>query len=200
MKRFLFTVAIIALALVSTSLAALAQTDPAAVVKQFQAAVDRNDVDGQLALLTDDAVRKDPINCQTPCVGKVAIRKALEIRAVNVRVATVGGLQVSGNTVTGHTENRSAAITAAGIERIVNVNTYEVRGDKISAHTIQRDSSDPLTAAVLKAQKAASATPGTLPTTGADPTANYSWVMALGGLSILGLGWALRRRRALAAR
>ncbi len=191
MKKLLVILVALPFALALLTPTVLAQADPMAVVQRYQTALDNGDVDGALAVLTDDAVREDPGTCSVPCVGKAAIRKSLESTVAGSRLSRiVGGYQVSGNIVTSRTEQRSAAISAAGVERVINIVTYEVRGDKISAVRVKRDTSDPQTAAFLKAQAAAQS----LPTTGGGPGLNDALLFALAGLGMLSLGWTLLRR------
>ncbi len=173
-----------------------AQADPAAVVQRYRDALNRGDVAGAVALLTDDVIRQDDGGCaQVPCVGGAAVQKAFErVVAVNVRTTPVS-TQVSGNTVTFRGEVRSDNTRAAGVERFIYVGTYEVRGDKIAAFRIRADESDPQTA-TYRAFIRARGPSQPLPRTGGSPTGVPVAVAFAAVLLLTGL--ALRRWRLLA--
>ena len=46
---------------------------------------------------------------------------------------------------------------------------------------------------IFRTQMSVSGAPTALPKTGADASPDYSWLVALGGLGLLALGWAVRR-------
>ena len=47
---------------------------------------------------------------------------------------------------------------------------------------------------IARTQMSVTGAPATLPKTGADAAPDYAWLVALGGLGLLALGWAVRRR------
>ena len=47
---------------------------------------------------------------------------------------------------------------------------------------------------IFRTQMAVTGAPTALPKTGADASPDYAWLVALGGLGLLALGWAMRRR------
>ena len=47
---------------------------------------------------------------------------------------------------------------------------------------------------IFRTQMSVTGAPTALPKTGADASPDYAWLVALGGLGLLALGWAMRRR------
>jgi hypothetical protein len=77
-RSFCFVTLFAATLTLTVSTVALAQTDPAALAKQFLEAIDRGNAAGALALYTDDAVKDGGGGCgAAPCVGRAAIQKEL---------------------------------------------------------------------------------------------------------------------------
>ena len=140
---------------------ALAQVDPAAVLKQHVDAIARGDAAGALALYTDDAVIDGggPLAggpcAAAPCVGKAAIQKELELRVAAKQRATILNTYVCGNVVTTRTESRNDLTQKAGVERIIGRTIIEFKGDKISSvYTGIPERSDPQTARFLEWRRA----------------------------------------------
>jgi ketosteroid isomerase-like protein len=149
MQQVFFLITVLASTLTLTaSTVAFAQSDPAALVKQFLEAVDRGDAAGALALYADDAVIDGGWCGAAPCIGKAAIQKVLERRpADKPPVHTILKTYVSGNVVTSRFEARSDRAKKAGVERIIEWAIFETKGDKISyARVGILDRSDPQTA------------------------------------------------------
>ena len=163
MKRLLLVPVGLALVglLVSAPGGVLAQVDPLTVVRQALDANNRDDVEGLLALVTDDYVQEGGACESAPggrCVGKQAFRQAIERGPGDEAedepggppIITIASSQVSGNTVTARLEVRfdptPAPLRAAGVERVIELGTFEVRGDKLASARFVRDLSDPQTA------------------------------------------------------
>ncbi|MBI2320964.1 MAG: nuclear transport factor 2 family protein [Chloroflexi bacterium] len=155
MKALLRAIAALALlALLVPSLAASAQTDPAALIRQYFEARDRGDVAATMAFYADDAVLEGAGLCSpNRCAGKAAIQREIERQVAAKVQTTITDSQVSGNAVTVRLELRGNAIRAAGVERIVNSVTVEVRGDKFVAFRVRFDTNDPQTATFLNFQR-----------------------------------------------
>ena len=135
---------------------ALAQSDPAALVKQFVEAINRGDVTGALALYAEDAVFDGGLCAAAPCAGKAAIQKALERLVTDkTHVHTTLKNYVSGNVVTSRFEFRSDTVKKAGVERIIGWAIAELKGAKIaSMRGGILDRSDPQTARYAEWQRA----------------------------------------------
>jgi ketosteroid isomerase-like protein len=147
MQKTFFLVTLLASALtLAVSTGALAQSDPAALLKTHVEAIARGDAAGALALYADDAVIDWSAVCGGPCVGKAAIQKELESRVADKQHATILKQYVSGNVVTQRVEVRNDMVKKAGVERIIVWSIYETKGDKISYGLSARDHSDPQTA------------------------------------------------------
>ena len=153
MRRFLATVPVLLLlAALLPALAVAAQDDPATVVQRFFDARNRYDVAGTLALVTDDIRFVGGPQCTpaSPCVGREAFRAELQnYIADRAQVTIVGTPQVSGPTVRARTEGRADVFRAAGVDRVVNDVTIEVRGGQLASHVGVPDASDPQTAQYL---------------------------------------------------
>ena len=162
MRRFLATVPVLLLlAALLPALTGAAAEDPATAVQRFFEARNRYDVPGTLALVTDDFrfVGGPACTAANPCVGRDGLRANLQEFVANRAQATiVGAPQVSGTTVVVRIEVRSDLIRRAGVERVVNTVTLEVRGNQLASHVAVPDASDAQTAqflAFLQSQQAA---------------------------------------------
>jgi hypothetical protein len=129
---------------------AAAQADPAELLQQGIDAFNRGDVDAVMEIFADDAVLTGITPCvPVECVGKSAIRNAVEFYvADNIRI-TITSAEVSGNTATGSAEIESDMIHAAGVERFVSTYSAEVQGDNISRQRFDFDTGDAQTADFL---------------------------------------------------
>ena len=127
--------------------AAVAAADPTYYIFRFQELQFLGDVDGALALLTDDAVVSGRGLCVNPCTGKAAIRPEI-VRGAGGRVNVVN-IGVSPGKIQTRQEIRNADIRAAGVDRIISNVTFEFKDDKISAIRVLRDRTDPQTATYL---------------------------------------------------
>src|SRR5215471_8230303 len=111
---FLVTVLASTLTLVASTVA-LAQSDPAALLKKHVEAIARADAAGALALYADDAVIDWSAVCGGPCIGKAAIQKELESRVADKQHTTILKQYVSGNVVTQRVEVRNDTLKKAGV-------------------------------------------------------------------------------------
>ncbi len=150
-----------ALALLSASVAVGQEADPAAIFRQYADAVNQGDVDGALALFTEDATWVRGGRCPPgACAGQAAVRAELEKDVADHHQIDIVDTQVSDNVLTARVELRTDGTLAAGVERIIQVFTVEFRGDKISALQARPDLTDPQTSTLAGRR---------LPTTGAGP-------------------------------
>ncbi len=164
------------LAVLPASRAVAAADDPATVFQRFNDARNRADVAGTLALVTDDIrlVAGDPCTSATPCVGVAANRAYLEdYISVHGKVTIVGTPQVSGTTMHARIEVRSDRIRAAGVERIVNNLTVEVRDGKLASYNAVPEMSDAQTAQFLAYVRAQQGPPTAPPRTGGGGEASF---------------------------
>lgn len=137
---------------------AAAPTDPASVVQQFVAAVSRQDMNAVGALLTDNVVALGgPCNPRA-CIGKAAVVQSLGIPpggSLNVRIQ--GTPVVEGNIVMARLEIRFAPvppeITAAGIERTIEVDRMLIEDGKIAAWSGVQDVTDAQTQASVRLEE-----------------------------------------------
>lgn len=175
---------------------AAAQEDVATVVQRFFEARNRHDVEGALALVTDDFRFVGGPHCTpaNPCVGKDALREEIEkFIEDNAQVTIVGELQVSGPRVQARTEGRADSFRAAGVERIVNNVTMELRDGKLASSTGVPDASDPQTTQYLAHVRAT--VPSGMPNTGSgglhdEASSGHTVRWLLLGLSLMGALYA----------
>ena len=157
MQKSFFLITVLASAItLAASTVALAQSDPAALLKTYAEAINRGDVAGALALYAEDAVIDGGGLCAVaPCVGKAAIQKELERRVADKQHATILKQYVSGNVLTQRSEVQNDTVKKAGVERTIGWTIIEVKGDKIAyTRTAIPDRSDPQTARFDEWQRA----------------------------------------------
>lgn len=148
------------------------------ITNQYEAAVSRGDVATALTFLTEDTVREDEASCrEAPCVGKEAVGAALERRVAAVTVTSFGPPQFSDGVFMLRAQVTGPQFEAAGVQRVINVATYEFAGDKIARVTVKRDLSDPQTAAFVAAQRAPA--PARMPAAGSGGLADEGGRSAL---------------------
>ena len=150
----------------------VAAADLTYYVFRFQDLQFKGDVDGALAMLTDDAVISGRGLCINPCIGKAAIRPEI-VRGSGSRVYVVNVGVSPGKVETRQEVRNTAAIRAAGVDRIISNGTFEFKDDKISSIRSLLDATDPQTATYLAFQPPAASTsapggaaPFTPPSTG----------------------------------
>jgi hypothetical protein len=109
-----------------------------------------------------------------PCVGVAAQRAELRnFIAAHVQVTIVGVPQVSGTTVHVRVEARGDPFRAAGVERLVETETAEVRNGKIASLISSPDTSDAQTARFLASPPPAQGPPSAPPRTGGGGEASF---------------------------
>src|SRR5712691_7386973 len=153
MQKSFFIATVLASTLtLAASTVALAQSDPAALVKKHVEAIARGDAAGALALYADDAVIDGGGLCAAaPCVGKAAIQKELERQVADKQHFTILKQYVSGNVMTSRFEVRNDTVKKAGVERTIGWVITEVKGDKTAyVRAGVPDRSDPQTARFLE--------------------------------------------------
>ena len=150
----------------------VAAADLTYYVFRFQDLQFKGDVDGALAMLTDDAVISGRGLCINPCIGKAAIRPEI-VRGSGSRVYVVNVGVSPGKVETRQEVRNTAAIRAAGVDRIISNGTFEFKDDKISSIRSLLDATDPQTATYLAFQPPTASTsapggaaPFTPPSTG----------------------------------
>ena len=175
-----------ALALLSASVTRGQEADPAAIFRQYADAVNAGDVDGALALFTEDATWVRGGRCPPgACAGQAAVRAELEKDVADHHQIDIVDTQVSDNVLTARVELRTDGTRAAGVERIIQVFTVEFRGDKISALQARPDLTDPQTSTLADRR---------LPTTGAGPASTTDTTLPLAlplGVGLLLVGGLL---------
>jgi hypothetical protein len=191
LRRTLTLVAIVPVVfagLFGLTIAAHAQaTDPKSVFDGLHAAINAHDVDAALAFFADDAIVQFP-NQPPPNVfrGKTEIRAWLQGDAdQNIRVQTEQ-FEVAGDRMTwigkvDVDDLRPLGITIEGPAEAV------VQNGKIISFTFT------LSQETLAKLQAATAQPQSMPATGAS--VDYTWMLVIMGLGVLGMGLALQRRR-----
>ena len=172
MRALSIMVLVTALALLSASVTRGQEADPAAIFRQYADAVNAGDVDGALALFTEDATWVRGGRCPPgACAGQAAVRAELEKDVADHHQIDIVDTQVSDNVLTARVELRTDGTRAAGVERIIQVFTVEFRGDKISALQARPDLTDPQTSTLAGRR---------LPTTGAGPASTTNTALPLG--------------------
>lgn len=197
----LLSIAVAALLALAGAPGVSAQADPVAVAQQFFDATNRRDLASMLAVVTNDHVHEGgPCFMQT-CVGKASFQEALErAGAAGLPAILTLSIRASGTTVTARNEVRPPflpeAARAQGVERLVEIETLEIRGDKIASMRSVPDPSDPQTAKLLtlfqQGPAPAQRAPTQLPRTGA-PAAPLALGVTTFGL--IALAAVLRRFR-----
>ncbi len=184
-----------AVALLTLTVAsALAQADPAAVVKQLLAAENAGNLDAALAFFTDDAtIQINAPNQLCPCAGQAAIRQELARRLALHRQFTVVNSQVSGSTVSDRIEMRGDDARQAGVDRFIAVRTYTFKDGKSVSLSGVFDMSDPQTATFARNVPAARG--AALPRTGSDG-GQVLLMLVAGAATLLGaFGLGFRERQ-----
>jgi ketosteroid isomerase-like protein len=120
--------------------------NPVEVQQKFFNAVDKGDVAGALAYVSDDAVFQ-VLGCPPDgCKGKVAVKVATEGVVAQHPRHTVTSSKVSGNTATSRVEVEIDLAKAAGAQRIILTTTAEIKDGKLVLLRAQLDVTDPQTA------------------------------------------------------
>ena len=174
------------IALLSASVTRGQEADLAAIFRRYADAVNQGDVDGALALFSEDATWVRGGRCPPgACVGQAAVRAELETEVANHHRIDIIDVQVTDSTLTARAEFQTDRTREAGVERIILAFTVEFQGDKISALQAGPDLTDPQTAAF---------TGGRLPTTGAGPASTTDTALPLAlalGVGLLLVGGLL---------
>ncbi len=136
----------LALALLPLFVACGKGANPVDVQQKFFTAVDKGDVAGALAYVSDDAVFQ-VLGCPPDgCKGKVAVKGATEGVVAQHPRHTVKSSKASGNTATSRVEVEIDLAKAAGAQRIILTTTVEIKDGKLVLLRAQPDASDPQTA------------------------------------------------------
>jgi uncharacterized protein YbaA (DUF1428 family) len=152
MKPRLFVVLIVAfVGLLVPVLNVSAQADdPMLILQQFVDARNQGDEPGAMALVADDISYVGGSACPlaNPCTGPQAMREDFQrFIADHTQVTLIGFPSVSETTVSARAETANDAARAAGVDRVIDAYTVEVRDGKLTSfHTVQ-DAADARTAA-----------------------------------------------------
>ena len=124
------------LAFAAVAPARAAEGDAVDLQQRLYTALAQGNVDGAVALFTDDAVidTESGLCAAAPCVGKAAIRKDFEryVKDKSRRVTAISNYP-SGNILVTRFEARSATIAGAGVERIILWGIRETRDGKFTS-------------------------------------------------------------------
>lgn len=187
-----------------------AQTSPTALVQRWTDAVNANDLDTALSLLSDNVVIEGLLcNSLVPCSGHDLASLIIASFAGGGGTLALSDLSSADGTVTATARIRAPFLADLGIDRLLASFTAELVDGLIARLSLQPDLSDPQTAAFIEARDAAEENgvvlrPGALPLTGSgglasEPTTDgVSWptVVALASASVvllLGAQRAIRR-------
>ncbi len=178
---------------------ACAEQGAADIFRQFVEAINQGDVAAALALFTDDATWERGGRCPpNECVGIAAVQGEIEKDVTDNHRIDIVSIEVSGNTVTARVELRTDGTRARSVERIIQIFTVEVTGDKISSLQAAPDLTDPVTADFAKGGPQGPPKTGGPPTAlGDDASTWWQYLLIAGGaLALLGGGTlAVRGRR-----
>jgi ketosteroid isomerase-like protein len=154
--------------LLAPSAIAAQGTDPLAVVQAYEDAINAGNVEGAMALLADDALISTLHSLSYQ--GKDQIESFLRIAvAGKIHFEVIGKRHVVGNTVTW-----IETITFGGRQ-------YRARSEAL------------VQAGQITSIRSSAAAAG-LPLTGGDSSRGAPWLLAVSGLGIFGIGFAVRRR------
>ncbi len=164
-------------AVLPASLGVAAADDPATIFQRFIEARNRADVAGTLALVTDDIrlVGGPQCTAAAPCIGAAAFRTDLENNYIgrHAKATIVGAPQVSGTTVQARLEVRDDSFRAAGVDRVVNTLTVEVRDGKVASLLSVADANDAQTGQYLAYVRAQQGPPTAPPRTGGGSEVSF---------------------------
>ena len=126
--------------------------DPQTLVEDFFANVDEGDVDGAVALLSDDFIftQIDEREGSFAAVGKPAFASILEEVVALNNTTVLTDLAADGNVVTGVAEFSDDDSDAAGIDRFLQPFTVTLSDDKILRADFTFDPDDAQTAQFLE--------------------------------------------------
>ena len=133
-----------------TTRPAAAQVDWCEKLQQWYDATNRGEIN--LEDFADDMVfTASPLCSPQECVGKDAYRNYGEYVLALDGQLTITSCQISGNTIAVTEELRSRHTRAAGVDRIIIFEAYEMEGDTVlSVRTVGVDLNDPQTAQWLR--------------------------------------------------
>lgn len=127
--------------------------DKTALFRQFADAVNKGDVSAALGVFTDDVVWVRGGQCPpSACIGKQPVQREITRDIANHHVVTIIGGDESAGKLNIRIELRNDGTRRANVERIVQIFSLTVRGDKIAGVHVELDTSDLQTAAFLAAQ------------------------------------------------
>jgi uncharacterized protein YbaA (DUF1428 family) len=131
--------------------------DPLSILQQFVAARNQGDEPGAMALVAEGISYVGGSACPltNPCTGPQAMREDVRLFISDHAQSTLIGFPaVSGTTVTARAETANDAVRAAGVDRVIDAYTAEVRDGKLTSFRAVEDASDAQTAAFQAVQRA----------------------------------------------
>jgi hypothetical protein len=145
---FFFTLLASMVAL-AVSAPAPAEVNPGSLAEQDLAAQSRGDVTAALALYSDDAIVQYGGLCWTLCVGRSRSRRSWSAawqRRTAGRSSAIRDRQRRG----GSDRVTNWHIEQSGVDRVIVLSIYEVRGDNIAVVTLVGQRTDPQTARFIE--------------------------------------------------
>jgi ketosteroid isomerase-like protein len=132
-----------------------AQTvDAGAIVQQLFDAQDQGDIDGTMALYSDDVSFFGVPPCVPTACGRAAVQQRTASYVGNHGQDTIASMHVDGNIVSGRIETTTDSIRASGIQRIAVGFVAAVVDGKVRTLVVAMDTSDPQTAQYLAGRAA----------------------------------------------
>jgi hypothetical protein len=133
-------------------------------MQSFLTAINNGDTNAAAAVFSDNAIMihapaTGECSRQSPCMGRPAILADLKELVAEHHCFTMTEVAVTGTVVTAHVEARNDNARANGIERVLVVFTELVQQNKIAAHYVLPDLTDPQSVA-NSAIKAGTQPPG----------------------------------------
>jgi hypothetical protein len=120
----------------------------AAFLTHWIAETNAGDIEGALALVTDDVTLLGGPPCNVnPCVGKESIQARLQVAVGNRTQYRLTSVSVEGKVAKARAEQTNNAVRACGLQRFIANIEVEMRGFLISRLSLLNDLSDPETLA-----------------------------------------------------
>lgn len=130
-----------------------ASSDGLVLFREFVTSLNSGDANGALRVLSDDVSWERGGQCpERACIGKEAAQREIQRDVANHHVLSIISADRAGESWNVKVDLRTDGTRRANVERIVQVFSLEVRGQKIAKVHVTVDTSDPATAAFQAAQ------------------------------------------------